>query len=192
MDQILCVKEFSMRLAVAEMMVSPPLPAPLTYDTWMQGTQSLEGCKKARNIQWLYSLVSVQGDRSICVYQVPYVEALREAYREARMSFQQVWEADLLVAKAPQSFSQGAALIVVETNYHPPITPKIVGEIKDQAKGCLHELNIESVFSALTLDGTHSACTFSASSVEQVRSLYRKMGMPFEQVWKATLIQPIE
>jgi hypothetical protein len=178
------------KFAISEMTFSPPLTAPVTYEAWMQTTQNLGGCIAVRNIQWLYSLVSVQGDRSICVYQVPYAEALREAYREARMPFQQMWATDQWVAKDPQSFSQGASLIVAETNYDPPITTTIIAEIKHQAKGCLNELNIQSAFSILTLDGTHSACTFSASSAEQVRSLYRKVGLPFKRVWKATLIQP--
>lgn len=93
-----------MRFAVSEMMISPPLPAPTTYDNWMQATKSLDGCIEARSIQWLYSLVSAQGDRSLSVYQVPYVEALREAYREGRMPFQRVWAADMWGEKIPRAF----------------------------------------------------------------------------------------
>ncbi len=181
-----------MKFAVSEITFSPPLPAPMTYNQWAQINQNLAGCQATRNVQWLYSLVSVQGDRSICVYQVPYTDALREAYREARAPFQRIWAAtDPWVATDLNSFAQDATLIVAETNYDPPITRTMVAEIKHQAKGCLNELNIQSAFSLLTLDGSHSACTFVASSAEQVRSLYRKVGLPFERVWKATLIQPI-
>jgi Protein of unknown function (DUF4242) len=180
-----------MRFAVSEMMISPSLPAPMTYDNWMKATESLDGCMEARSIQWLYSLVSVQGDRSLCVYQVPDAEALREAYHEAGMPFQQIWTADLWVAKEPQSFSEGATLIVAESNFDSPMTKTRYEAASHQAKGCLDELNVESAFSIMALDGMHSVCLYLASSAEQVRSLYRKVGMPFECVWKASLIQPM-
>jgi hypothetical protein len=177
------------KFAIAEMTFSPPLSAPVNYDAWMQTTQSLDGCIAARNIQWLYSLVSVQGDRSICVYQVPYAEAVREAYREARMSFQQIWQAELWLNQEPTSFPQGASLVIADVNYDPPITKATCKASKQQAGGCFHELNIQPISSWVSLDGTHSICLFSATSAEDVRSLYRKVGMPFEQIWKATLIQ---
>lgn len=182
-----------MKLAVSQMMFSPPLSTPMTYDHWMQVTESLDGCMEARSIQWLYSLVSVQGDRSLCVYQVPYVEALREAYREGRMPVQQMWAAEMWGEKNPQSFTQDASVIIVESNYDPPINKTMIEAIKYQNRSCMHELNVQSAFSVLSLDGTHSACAFSASSAEQVRSLSRKLGIPFERVWKATLIRnPVE
>jgi hypothetical protein len=53
------------KFAIAELTFSPPL----TDEVWMQTTQSLVGCIAVRNIQWLYSLVSVQGDRAICLFE---------------------------------------------------------------------------------------------------------------------------
>lgn len=91
----------------------------------------------------------------------------------------------------PQSFSEGVSLIVAEVNFDPPITRTDFEAIKRQAKGCLDELNIQPAFSIIMLDGTHCVCLFSATSAEHVRSLFRKVGMPFECVWKATLIQPM-
>ncbi|WP_421656240.1 hypothetical protein [Leptothermofonsia sp. ETS-13] len=179
------------KLAILERTFSPSLSAPVAYDHWMQVNHALDGCLEARQVHWLYSLVAVNGDRSICLFKVPYVETIREACRQARMPFQRVWQADLWLAEEPQNFSQGTSLIVAEVNYDPPITRTIYEATKWQAKGCLDELNIQSAFSIIALDGTHSACIFSATSAEEVRSLYRKVGIPFERVWKGTLIQPI-
>jgi hypothetical protein len=178
-----------MSFAVLERSYLPALTAPMTHGHWMQVNHILDGCLEARDCHWLYSLVSAQGDRSLCLFEVPYTETVREACREARMPFQQVWPADLWVAKDPQSFSQGAALIVAESNFDSPMTKTRYEATRRQAKGCLDELNVESAFSIMTLDGMHSVCLYLASSAEQVRSLYRKVGMPFEYVWKATLIQ---
>lgn len=184
-------EENGVRFAVTEMSFLPTLSAPITYEAWMQVTQSLDSCIEARNIQWLYSLVSVQGDRAICVYEVlpdADADAVRE-YREARMSFQQVWQAELWLDQAPTIFPQGASLVIAEVNYDPPITKATYEANKQQEEGCFHELNIQYAFSVVALDGTHSVCVFSATSAEDVRSLYRKVKVPFEKIWKATLIQ---
>jgi hypothetical protein len=162
----------------------------MTYDRWMQVTQSMDGCIEARNIQWQYSLVSMQGDRSICVYQVPYTDAVREAYREAGMRFQRIWQADLWLDRNPTNFSQSCSLAIAEINYDPPMTKAIYESSKHKAEGCFQELNVQHAFSAVSMDGTHSICVFLAATAEDVRSLYRKIGQPFERVWKATFIQP--
>lgn len=179
-----------MGFAVTEMAFSPPLSTPITYDHWMEITQSLGECVESRQIQWLCSLVSVQGDRSLCVYQVPYTDAVREAYREAGMPFQQAWQADLWVDYDPASLPQGDTLIMVDVNYEIPITKATYESHKQRAANCFHEMQIEHIVSAVALDGTHSICVFSAPTAEDVRSLYRKLCVPFGQVWKATLIRP--
>jgi hypothetical protein len=180
-----------MKLVVLEQTFSPELSMPITFDFWAQIHRKLADCLKARQVQLLYSLVSVNGDRSICLFRAPYTEAVREGCRQARTLFQQVWTTDLWVAKDPQSFSQGASLIVAEINYNPPITLADYEAIKQQGKGCRDELNVQSAFSLIASDGTHAVCVFSAASAEQVRLLCRKMGIPYERVWKATFLQPM-
>lgn len=180
-----------MKLIVLEQTFSPELPAPLSFDHWIQGNQMLEGYSEVRQIRWLHSLVSVNGDRSICLLQAPYAEMVREACQRVQKSSQQVWTADLWVPKAPQSFSQGAALIVIEITFNPPITLAEYEAVKQRGKGCQDELNIQSAFSLIASDGTHGACVFSASSAEQVRLLCRRMSIPFQRVWKASFIQPM-
>lgn len=180
-----------MKLVVLERTFSPDLSTPITFDDWTQINHTLDGCLEARQVHWLHSLVSVNGDRSICLFQAPYTEMVRASCRQARMPFQQIWTANLWVAKDRQSLTQAAALMIAEVNYNPPITHTIHEATKHQAKSCLDELNIQSAFSIIAVDGTRSVCVFSASNAEVVRSLYRKIGMPFKQVWKATLIQPM-
>ncbi|MCL6436728.1 MAG: DUF4242 domain-containing protein [Leptolyngbyaceae cyanobacterium HOT.MB2.61] len=90
-----------MKFAVSEMSFEPPLATPVTYEYFMHVTQSLDDCLAVREIHWQYSLVSVKGERSVCVYYVPYAEAAREAYREAGMSFQRIWHGQALLAVPP-------------------------------------------------------------------------------------------
>ncbi|MBD1846581.1 DUF4242 domain-containing protein [Cyanobacteria bacterium FACHB-63] len=178
-----------MKFGISEVTFSPTVPAPVTYDTWRQATQRLTPCTQLRQIQWLYSLVSVQGDRSVCIYQIPYADAVREAYHEAEMPFQRVWQAELWLEQDPSNFPQGCSLIIAEVKYDPPMTKAIYESGRQQVEGCFQELDMQHIFSAVSPDGTHSVCVFSAASAEDVRSLYRKIGQPFQQVWKATLIR---
>jgi Protein of unknown function (DUF4242) len=171
----------------AELTFSPPLTAPITDEVWMQTTQSLVGCIAVRHIQWLYSLVSVQGDRAICLFEASTPETVQEACREAGMSFQQVYPAQQWFAQEPKSF-QDDFLMVAETRFDPPFTQSMYESAKQQAAGCFRELNIQHAWSVVTLDGTRSQCVFSAASAEDVRSLYRKLNAPFDHVWKAKFI----
>lgn len=179
------------KFAVLERTFSPSLPSPMTYAQWMAIHHRLDGCLEARNVHWLYSLVSTQGDRSICLFQVPYADTVREACREAGMPFQKVWQADLWQAQDPKNLPQEAFLVIAEVKFDPPMTKTVYEANQQRAEQCLTELNVRYAGSIVTLDGRHSICVFAAPSAEDVRSLYRKVAMPFERIWKATLIKPL-
>jgi hypothetical protein len=179
-----------MKFTVLDRAFAPALADPMTYDRWMQINHSLDSCLEERGVGWVCSLVSVAGDRSLCLFEVPYTETVREACRTAQMPFRQVWPAQVWTDHAPRKFSQGQALVVAEVGCDPPITAEIYAASKRQAKGCFEELSIQHAWSMATLDGTHCACVFRAATAEDVRSLYRKTRSPFQQVWKASLIRP--
>ncbi|NJP09584.1 MAG: DUF4242 domain-containing protein [Leptolyngbyaceae cyanobacterium RU_5_1] len=181
-----------MSFAVLERSYLSALAAPMTYEHWMQVNHSLDGSLEARDAHWLYSLVSAQGDRSVCLFEVPYTETVREACREAQISFQHVWQAEQWLDQESTSFPQGVSLVVAEVNFDPPMSKTHYDATKSQAVNCFQELNIQPLVSLISLDGKNAICLFVAASAEHVRSLYRKINKPFEQVWKATLIQPIE
>jgi hypothetical protein len=187
-----------MKLVVLERTHSPPLPGLMTYDNWMQQNHAIDSCLEVRQVDWLCSLVSLTGDRSICLFDAPYTEALREACRQARMPFQRVWAAERESANAPQpfpqsfpqSFPQHTTLVVVESNYNSPITLADYQETPQQMQEALAGSNVQLAFSILALDGTHSVLLFSASHAEEVRSL-DCIKIPLQQIWQGTLIQPL-
>jgi hypothetical protein len=84
-----------MSLTILERSYSPPLPTPVTDDAWMQFNHVLDGCLEARDIHWQFSLVAAAGDRSLCLFEVPYAELVREACRESCMPFQRVWPVEM-------------------------------------------------------------------------------------------------
>ncbi|HIK15553.1 MAG TPA: hypothetical protein IGS53_09765 [Leptolyngbyaceae cyanobacterium M33_DOE_097] len=179
-----------MKLVVLERTFSPELPVPMTFDRWMVVNHSLDDCLESRQVHWHNSLVSENGDRSICVFEVPAMELVRTACRQARMPFQRVWAAELWVDQALNNRPQGSSVIVAEVDYPQPVTRAVDEAAKQQAAGYFQNMNIQSLCSVVSLDGNHSICVFSAVSAEAVRSLYRTTNMPFQQIWKATLIRP--
>ncbi|WP_416676111.1 nickel-binding protein [Egbenema bharatensis] len=182
-----------MKLVALERTHSPPLPGTMTYDNWMQHNHAIDSCLEVRHVDWLCSLVSSTGDRSICLFDAPYAESLREACRQARMPFQRVWTAERASAKVPpfpQCFPQHATLIIVESHYNAPITPEDDQATQQQMQADLEELNIQRV-SVLALDRTHAVGLFATANVEEVRSLYRRAKIPVQYIWQGTLIQPI-
>lgn len=178
-----------MTFAVLERTFSPELPAPVSHEQWAQINRTLDHCLEARRVCWRISLVSVTGDRSICVFAAPHTEAIRAACREAQMPFQAAWPAEQWAGQQPL-LQSGASLIVAEATYQPPITKDSYNQLKEQGKGCLKTLGIQTTCSFIALDGSRSVCTFLAVSAEDVRSLFRKFKIPFERVWKAVVIQP--
>jgi hypothetical protein len=169
-----------MRFAVSETRFSPPLPAPVTYDRWMQITHDMDTCLEARNIQWLYSLVSVTGDRSVCVFQVPYVEAVREAYREARMQFHRIWQSTVV----PSIPNAGAdTVLVLEVEGDPSLNPKSY---------------LENQPLAILTNDTRSLTVFAttnANAEAMAPLLNAQLPNPHEPnssncIWQATLIRP--
>lgn len=154
------------KFAVAEMTFSPPLAAPVTYDAWMQITHSLDDCIPVRGVDWLYSLVAVAGDRSICVYQVPYAEAVREAYREARMPFRRIWHGNGTPA-LPQANAEGLVVVAESDEEQPPAIP--------------HPSAPDLAASVVLTNGNHLLSLFSAIPAATT---------PYRQIWYATLIHP--
>ena len=68
---------------------------------------------------------------------------------------------------------------------------KEVWDIASQkALSCYRELEVRRLFSLMSADGKQSICLFEASSADAVRSIYRKVGILFKQVWRSQLITP--
>jgi hypothetical protein len=180
-----------MKLAVLERIFSPPLSVPMTYDHWMVTNHALDGCLEARQVHWLCSLVSTRGDRCMWLFTAPYTEALREACRQARMPFQQVWTAELGASNVPYSFPQYTTLIVVDSHYPVPNPLAESEATQSQTQEDLEPLSVQPAFSVFALDGTRSVGLFDGSDAEAVRSLYGKLEQPFQAIWQGTLIHPV-
>lgn len=169
-----------MRFAVSEARFSPPLPAPVTPDRWRQITHDVGTCLEVRNVQWLYSLVSVTGDRSVCVFQVPYVEAVREAYREARMQFHQIWQSTVT---SSISNPRSDTVLVLEVEGDQSLNPKSYFENQPLAI-------LTNDTRSLTVFATTNANAEAMAPLLNAQLLNSHEPNSSNCIWQATLIQP--
>ncbi|WP_017302051.1 nickel-binding protein [Nodosilinea nodulosa] len=168
---------------------SPNLPQSLTHDDWMQHNQSLYDCLSARGVRWLYSYVSMQTNRTVCLFQTPDPEIVTAACHDLQMPFQQVWQTELWQDLDPATFALGHPLIVVECDFDPPLTLQKYEAGREYKEGCYREFDVQHLVSMPNPDCTRFVCVFAATTAEDVRSLYRKINQPVDQLWKATVVQ---
>ena len=58
-------------------------------------SRRVERCLALRNARWIRSFVTTDGRRSICQFEAPDVETVREAFRAAGHPFDRAWAADM-------------------------------------------------------------------------------------------------
>lgn len=64
--------------------------------TFLKGDDGLNHCLAEREIRWLYSYLSPDGTRSICCFEAPDAESVRESYRRSQQPFERIWPAHRL------------------------------------------------------------------------------------------------
>ena len=82
------------------------------------------------------------------------------------------------------------AMIVVEREFDPPMTPEAVDRLVHSDNPCFRLRGMRIVHSYLSKDGRRGVCVFEAPDAESVREGNREAGVPFVRVWNATVHEP--
>jgi hypothetical protein len=167
-----------------------PFATPISPEVWVEYHTKIDHCLEIRDVTWIRSLISQDGYRSICEFEAPYAELIREACREANMPFQSIWRAEIWSAAASDSSLPLESPVVSEVIYEPPMTRQEWDAALQKAAICCNEQNIQRLFSFIAPDRTRSICLYKAASAEAVRTLYRKLGISFEQIWRSQILTP--
>jgi hypothetical protein len=181
-----------MSRVILERFPENPYPTPMTYECWMELTHTLDSCLEARHAHWLRSFVSFDGNYSLCEFEVPYAQGVREACREAGVSFKQVWRAEVLTEAESEVLNQQETPILVEAIHEPPMTPKIWEFNMENAQLCFKEHGIHKMITWMSPDYRRSICCFQAANAEDVRTAFRQAGIPFQHLWRSYLIKRCE
>ncbi len=161
-----------MSLAVLDRQLTPGDGGVMTFQRWQRIHERLDGCLESRHVHWRCSLVSLPGDRSLCLFEVTYGDLAREACREAA------------------SLSQGSRLILAEVSFESPLDPEELQGVQRMADECFQRVDARRLTSFQTLDGAASVCLFAAPCAESVRGVYSTLAVSSARVWPAVLLRP--
>ena len=63
--------------------------------TWFEMARRIDKCLALRGARWMRSYVSTDGRRSVCEFEAPDAESVREAFRTAGQPFDRAWVVNL-------------------------------------------------------------------------------------------------
>jgi Protein of unknown function (DUF4242) len=146
-------------------------------------------CLAERNATWRYSLLSVDRHRMICTFDAPDAESVRESFRKAGGFFNRIWAGEIIQPEGDRPQRNEAILKVCEGTY-PPISQEELDKVSHKTISCYVDRGIEWIQSYLSFDRTRLICELNAPDLESVREVQRKLNIPFDRVWSATIIKP--
>jgi hypothetical protein len=144
-------------------------------------------CLEAHGVRFLKTYFSRDRRRMICLYEAPDAESVRLAEGKAGMPFESAWATQVIHHGEPEP--RGEA-IVVERLLPRPFDEAAIRDAVAGGAWCLQQYACRIVSTYLSGDGRRCLCVFGAPDAESVRQAQRRIGMPFEAVWPATVHEP--
>lgn len=174
-----------MSLAIVETLANSPLTPETPTDTDLR----VLACLTERNATWRYSLLSRDRLRMICTFDAPDAESVRESYRKGGGVFSRIWAGELIQPQGIQPQYHPSLLMVIEGTY-PPIGQTEWNELSSRTLSCYAERGIEWIQSYLSRDRTRVICELNAPDAQSVREAQHRIGVSFDRVWSAMLVEP--
>lgn len=81
---------------MAMIVVEVDWPEPLTDEGLKDEESHLMECIGERGGRWLKTAVSLDRKRTVCFFEAPDAESMRDAYRRAGVTNARIWSADLI------------------------------------------------------------------------------------------------
>jgi hypothetical protein len=158
--------------------------------------QSLEDagakCLETHGVRFLKTFFSRDGRRMLCLYEAPDAEAVRIAESQAKIPYECAWTCTNLRTDQPLNETADGECVVAESLFPEKITPEFVALARQQSQWCLELHRAEYVESFLRSDGLRMICIFRAPDAEAVRRASQQGGMPYTEIWTASVHQADE
>jgi len=148
-------------------------------------------CLHLRNVRFLKSFFSRDCCRMLCLYEAPDAESVREAEHHAKVPFNSAWTCIKLQGIGTAGVhSSDREYVVVERQFPGAVTPDFVSNALRRSGWCLDLHDAEYVESFLGNDGRRMVCLFRAPDAEAVRLANQQGGVPYTDVWTASVHLP--
>jgi hypothetical protein len=146
-------------------------------------------CLEQHAVTFVRSYFAADRRSMVCVYRAPDVEAVREVQRLGKLPCERVWAAEEL--GSPELAAEPPRVtLVAERALEPAVTRAEVEQVLATRGNCMRIYDAQLLISHLARDGGRMLCVFAAPDAEAVRASNRKLGLPVERAWVATVITP--
>jgi hypothetical protein len=143
-------------------------------------------CLDAHKVRFIKTFFSRDRRRMLCLYEAPDAEAVRLAEDQACVPYDRVWTCIHLPATGTAE-APALETVVAERTFPEPITAEFVSNTLKQAGWCLDVHRATYLGSYLAGDGKRMVCVFRAPDAESVRLANDQGGVPYTEVWTASV-----
>jgi hypothetical protein len=144
-------------------------------------------CLDLHHVRFLRTLFSRDCRRMLCFYEAPDAEAVRLAEAKAQVPFDRAWTCANVRIDRTETKSSAPEHVVVERVFPEPLQRDFVVNAIRQGAWCLDMHSVSHVESYLSTDGLQMVCHFRAPDAESVRLASCQAGIPYTDVWTASL-----
>jgi hypothetical protein len=167
---------------------------PIEFDIRSTAAAALP-CMSTHGVRYLRAYLAPNRQRLICVFEGPDAESVRIVNRQVGMPFEIVWTASVhLPAPADRSGSDRSGIagaeVVVERVFPQPVHFDEIQGIEDRGAWCLEQNGVRFLQTYFSADRQRMICLYRAPDAEAVRRTNDQVGLPFERVWSATVVEP--
>lgn len=157
------------------------------------------GCFGLYRVGWHQSLLSKDGLKLTCWFDVPDHESLRMALRSGgdisdiwpgKETHLAIWSGTIHDAPGASENEIGTANVIVERQFEQQVTLEEIQDREDAGSGCLEVRNVRFLRTFFSADRKRMLCLYKAPDAESVRQAQQQAGMPIEAVWPFTRYSP--
>lgn len=152
-------------------------------------------CFQVRGTQWLRTYLSEDGMRSMCEYEAPFAQMVRDAFRETRMTFDRIWKANIeMIYAAPVHASAMPSLflkpIIAEIDIPQISSLDTWVAMKQIMQTRLERQGIQQLWTIASTDGRQEIWGFDASCPNAIDLIHQAIDLPLKNVWRSQLLMP--
>lgn len=175
---------------MAELFLERDFDPPVTHaDLIAAWTEGL-GCMELRRVEWMGSLLSLDGRKLVCHFRAPDAESARYALRMGGADVRRLWRGTLHDAPQLSRFAADSANVMVRRSFSEPVTLEAIQAIESVGAACLEVRHVGFVRTYFSADRKRMLCLYRAPDAESVREAQRYAGMPMDDVWGFNALLP--
>jgi len=175
---------------MAELFLERDFDPPVTHADLMAAWTEGLGCMELRRVEWMGSLLSLDGRKLVCHFRAPDAESARYALRMGGADVRRLWSGTVYDAPGLGPFAVHSANVLVRRGFASPVTLEEIQAREDAGVWCLEARQVKFIRSYFSVDRKRMVCLYRAPDVEAVRDAQRHAFMPVEDVWGFAALLP--